>query len=452
MNLTLKEIAGAASGKLKGDASKVVTRITTDTRALKPGDFYVALKGPKFDGHDFIAEAKAKGALGAVVSQKVSGSTDFAVVEVADTLRALGDIAHYWRNKFSVPVIAVTGSSGKTTTKEMLVACLEEWGGLCATSGNLNNLVGVPLTLFNLKEGDRFAIVEMGMNAFGEIARLTEIASPTVGLVTNVGSAHLEGVGDLKGVAKAKGELFEKLGESSIAVINLDDPYISKMKTAAQKVTFGFSEKAMVRCTGIEYGEQTMNVEISTVKGRSKFTLPFVGEHQAKNWLAAYAVCQALGIDPTEKSLARLKPVKMRGEEIKVRGAIIINDTYNANPDSMMAALASLGKKSGRKIAVLGEMMELGKETKPLHEKVGAFAAKAGVEILLACGSHAAEMKRGFDGAGGKTSVVFADQEKLKKELEKLLTKGDTVLIKGSRASQMEKIIGALCSMPSSIH
>lgn len=450
MRLSFEEIAKATGGKLQGNSKKIVSQIATDTRVIKAGDLYVALKGPNFDGHDFIADAKSKGAIGAVVSKKISGGADFVVIEVKDTLKALGDIAHFWRKKFSIPVIAITGSSGKTSTKEMLAACLEEVGPISKTEGNLNNLVGVPLTLFNLKEGDRFAIIEMGMNAFGEIARLTEIAAPTVGLITNVGSAHLEGVGDLAGVAKAKGELFKNLGPQATAVMNSDDPYISKMETAAKKVTFGFSKKAMIQATGIDYGDKTMKVEI----GGASFNLPFVAEHQAKNWLATYAVCTALGVVPSQKSLGKLKPAKMRGEEIEVNGVTVINDAYNANPDSMKAALMALQKKfpSKRKIAVLGEMMELGAQTAALHEKVGEYAASEGIEILMACGAHAKEMKKGFDLNGGKSSMVFADPDELQKTLKKSLKKGDAVLIKGSRLSRMEKIIDFLCSTTSSIH
>ncbi|MBI2340582.1 MAG: UDP-N-acetylmuramoyl-tripeptide--D-alanyl-D-alanine ligase [Deltaproteobacteria bacterium] len=452
MELTIEEIIKATGGKLLGGNAQIVIRsIGTDTRKLKNGDLYVALKGPRFDGHDFIREAISKGACGVVVSRSVEASanksrrTPLPVIHVPDTQRALGDIAKCWRGQFDIPVVAITGSSGKTTTKDLIAAVLNRKGKVLKTEGNLNNLIGLPLTVFGLTDVDRYAVLEMGMNAFGEIARLTEIARPSHGLITNIGHAHLEGVGDLAGVARAKGELFEGLNVFAVAVINADDPNIAKLSTRAKKITFGCQKPADIHADEVEYNGEKMRVTVTDPKQTTIFTLPMVGEHHVLNWLAAYAVGFELGISPKEAqdALDTFRPAKMRGEEIELKNDItVINDAYNANPDSMSAALHALFKRypERRRVAVLGEMWELGREASCLHRSAGIAASEAQIDLLLAFGEHAPEMVDGFSGKG-KDGYSFSDIEGLNRKLTAVLKKGDVVLVKGSRGSQMERVV-----------
>ncbi|MBI4411823.1 MAG: UDP-N-acetylmuramoyl-tripeptide--D-alanyl-D-alanine ligase [Deltaproteobacteria bacterium] len=460
MELTIDEILKATGGTLPtGNLKTIVRSIGTDTRKLKAGDFYAALVGPRFDGHNFVADALAKGASGVLVSRTVGahshevvpprGCAPLPVVQVPDTQRALGDIAKYWRSRwqrhwrFDIPVVAITGSCGKTTTKDLLSALLSQKGDVLKTEGNLNNLIGLPLTVFGLSKEHRFAVLEMGMNAFGEIARLTEIACPTIGLITNVGHAHLEGVGDIEGVARAKGELFEGLGPSAVAVVNADDPRIAKLPTKARKLTFGRKAKADIQATHVEYDAGKMRVTVRDPSGqRTVFTLPMAGEHHVLNWLAAYAVGFELGVDPrqAQTALDTFKPGAMRGEEIRLKNDIIVvNDAYNANPDSMAAALAVLAKcyPRRRRVAVLGEMWELGDETAALHRWVGKTAGESKIDLLFAYGEHAPDMVQGFPSGG----FAFADMPELCRKLKESLRKEDVVLVKGSRGSQMERVV-----------
>ncbi len=456
MKLSVEEILKAVGGTLvSGDPKFIVQGVSTDTRTLQSKNLYVPLKGPKFDGHDFLQEAMRVGAAGALVSKQGAGkkspSENFFVIQVSDTLKALGDLAHAWRKNFSIPLIGITGSSGKTSTKELIALCLAERGKVLKTEGNLNNLIGLPLTLFNLSIDHKYAVIEMGMNAFGEIARLTEIAVPTVGVITNVGQAHLEGVGGILGVAKAKGELFEGLASTATALVNIDDPYIAAMPTPGAKLIFGKKKSADIFCKDIRVDDEKMFVTIRDPKQETIFELPMVGEHHALNWLACYAVCFHLGISPLEakSALTHYKPAKMRGEVLKLeKGIVVINDVYNANPDSMVAALqsAALQYPRRRKIAVLGDMLELGKEASLLHQKVGKQVRESGFEILLAFGSMSAEIQKGFAGEGGH-EYIFSDIDSLNQKLSSILLPHDVVLVKGSRGSQMERVVNYALSL-----
>lgn len=446
MQLSIAEIVLATKGKLNGlQPDLVVKSICTDTRLLKPGDFYVALKGPNFDGHDFIGEARAKGAIGAMVSRKILEKGDFALVQVPDTLKALGDIAHCWRKKFSIPIVAVTGSSGKTTTKDILALCLNQKWKVHKTEGNLNNLIGLPLTLLSMDISHEVAILEMGMNAFGEIARLTEIARPTLGLITNVGAAHLEGVGSVKGVAKAKAELFNGMESTSTVIVNADDPYILKMATNAKKITYGFSSSAQIRGLEMKTEKNQTKLTLEDPAGKKVFVLPFVGKPFMTNWLATWAICFKLGLPAqmAQEGVAQFKATRMRGEELVLEnGVVVINDCYNANPDSVKASLAVLDEKysSRRKIVVLGEMLELGDEASDWHKKIGEEIAKHQISHFIAIGDHAKYMAEGY-GSGPGCAHVFDDMEKLQACLAKILKPEDVVLIKGSRGMCMERAV-----------
>lgn len=447
MNLTLEDILKATDGKLfSGEFPGVVSRISTDTRALARGDFYIALKGPRFDGHDFAEEAIRKGACAVLVSRPVDGAKNIPVVLVSDTLKSLGDMALHWRQQFALPLAAITGSNGKTSTKEMIASVLSLEADILKTEGNLNNLIGLPLTLFDLCKKHHFAVLEMGMNDFGEIARLTEIASPTVGLITNVGPAHLEKLGGLEGVAKAKEELFRGLGSQASALVNQDDPFIAQMQTRAWRITFGFSGTADIRLEKTDYFSDTMRIKIAHSGVSSVFDLPVVGEHHARNALASFAVLNLWGIsdEKIQKGFSQFRAQKMRGEEFNLSdGVVVINDAYNANPASMEMALKNLNLRYAdrRKIAVLGDMFELGTREEALHHEVGVLAAVSGVDILLAYGKNAASMMQGFNQKKKNGGFGFDNLEELEERLHAILKKNDVVLVKGSRGAKMERIV-----------
>ncbi len=450
MDLTLEHIAQACRGKKLGkNFEKTVQRFSKDTRSLQPGDFYVALQGQHFDGHAFLEEAKDKGAVGALVSSASTSLGDWPRVMVDDTLYALGQVAQAWRNRFSIPIVGITGSNGKTSTKEMLALCLQEKGRVHKTEGNLNNLIGLPLTLLGLEKEDQFCVCEMGMNAFGEIKRLTEIAQPTVGLVTNVGLAHLEGLKTIEGVAQAKGELFAGLESSSWAVVNNDDPRVFVMPTRAQKITYGRKAGSDICVLDVSIRESGMEIKVADPKGKHDFFLPVVGDHHVSNWLATYAVCYLLGIsaDQAQEGIKKFTAQKMRGEEINLPNSVlIINDAYNANPTSMAASLQSLAQRfpKRRKLAVLGDMFELGENSQMLHEQVGTVAAESQIEELLALGKMASFMVKGFEKKILGKSQAFDSLDELGEVLNKKIRPGDVVLIKGSRGAQMERVISFL--------
>jgi UDP-N-acetylmuramoyl-tripeptide--D-alanyl-D-alanine ligase len=450
MNLSIDDIVTHAGGVLSGGASSIIVKqISTDTRVLKDGDFYVALRGHNFDGHAFVSDARKMGAMGALVSHdfKDEGDDSFAIIRVADTLKALGDIAHAWRKKFDIPVIGITGSSGKTTTKDMLTCILSVKGEVCKTRGNLNNLIGLPLTLFRLDENHQFAVVEMGMNAFGEIARLTEIASPTIGLITNVGQAHLEGVGNIEGVRKAKGELFEGLNDRSIAVVNADDVAIKSLPTKAERIFFGFSDDAEIRGREMISSEEHTQLKVSVGDKMVLFDLPFKGEHLALDFLGAMAVAHELGFksDEIQKGISQFQPGRMRGEILKYNlGFWLIHDAYNANPSSVEASfkLLSQGYQGRRKIAVLGDMLELGEHTEKMHFETGAKAASLEINILIAVGEYASFVANGYKKSGGNKQVLeFKTPDDAGAYLKKIVAPGDVLLVKGSRGVRMEKVV-----------
>lgn len=449
MNLTIQQIIQATGGQLlSGNTEQIVTSISTDTRTLKKGDFYIPLKGTNFDGHDFIEEAIQKGVIGILVgagSPRPGEETlPLHVIQVQDTLKALGDIAHAWRIQFNIPLIGITGSNGKTTTKEMLSSILSVKGEVLKTLGNLNNLIGLPLTLLNLTEEKKFAVIEMGMNAPGEIARLTEIASPTIGLITNVGRAHLAGFDDLAGVAKAKGELFCGLSGEALAIKNNDDVWIPKMKTHSQSLSYGWQAQSSpeILCTFVDEGTDTMSLTIHYRQKEEKFTLPVVGKHYVYSALACYAVATSLNFSNQEiqEGFSHFKALKGRGESAQLsRNVLVIDDTYNANPDSMFLSLSNLQKRfpQKRRVAVLGEMFELGEASDRLHRELGERARELGIEKLYAFGERAAEIVSGFQG----TAEAFNDIDALNRKLIEEIKGGDVVLVKGSRGSRMERVV-----------
>ena len=426
-------------------SNTILPRFCQDTRKLKPGDVYVAIEGPHFDGHDFVEEAFQKGARLAMVSKPTLKRKD--LVYCKNTIQALGELASFYRKRFSGPVIAITGSSGKTTTKDLIVHILKNFGPVEGTSGNLNNHIGVPLTLLGCSEETRFFVVELGMSAAYEIKKLTQMIQPNIGLITNIGRAHLQGFPKgLDGVVNAKGELFAELKKNDIAVVNLDDDRIQKLPTLAQKITFGLNKEAKIRAENLKFSENNSSFDLEVEGKIFPVKLKMVGRHHVSNALAALAVGKALGLE-TKKLIEGLESFsieKNRGRLLRHKNLIIMDDTYNANPDSMISALESFQclYPHQKKIAVLGEMLELGKDSEKLHEEIGEKAQKLGFTAIFSYGEMGKFYQRGF---GRKTpDHHFDDHKKIAKKILELAKEGHeglAVLIKGSRGMTMEKVL-----------
>jgi UDP-N-acetylmuramoyl-tripeptide--D-alanyl-D-alanine ligase len=440
MNLAI--LADALRAPLVG-RDALVTGVSTDTRALEAGDLFVALVGPRFDGHNFLAEAIAAGAAGALLSRPLS--TTLPYVQVEDTRRALGNLAAFWRQQFQIPSVAVTGSNGKTTVKEMAAAILARRGAVCATRGNLNNDIGVPLTLLRLTAEDRSAVIEMGMNHKGEIDYLTRMARPTVAVITNAGEAHLAGLGTIEDVARAKGEIFAGLGDDGIAVVNADDAYAGLWKALAAPrriVTFGLEQGADVSAEAT-LGADGAEVKLRTPQGETVLQLRLLGRHNVMNALAATAAALAIGatLDDVKLGLETITPVAGR-LEIKrgLTGARVIDDTYNANPASLGASLQVLAGFGGERVLALGDMGELGDQARELHERVGRLARELGIKRLFALGALAQRAAETF-GRGGRH---FDSHEAMAEALIDCMHSDMTVLVKGSRAARMERVVDGI--------
>jgi len=424
-----------------------ISGVSTDTRTLSRGELFVPLRGPRFDGHHFIEEAVRRGAAACLSEEPVSG-VSVPVIRVVDTLRALGDLAAVLRNAFSGPVIAITGSSGKTTTKEMLATILDLTGPGLKTEGNLNNLIGLPLTLFRIEDRHQWMVLEMGMSARREIARLSEIGSPTVGVITNVGMAHLETLHTMEGIAMAKGELFAALQPGTTAVINGEDPRVALLPVAngVRRLVFGLGPEAEVRAEQIVSEGGRASFRLVLPSGGRKVALRAVGRHQVLNALAAAAAAVALGVEEETIALGleKFQVSAGRSELIQLPcGAALLEDSYNANPQSVRAALDTLDDLPGKgqRIAVLGDMLELGTASVSLHREIGAFAAKK-TDLLLLLGDHSEDTASGARAAGMSEGQVriFRTHEEAAACLKRELNSGDRVLVKGSRGMRMEKI------------
>lgn len=462
--ITVREILAPIEGLLvSGERGARVGGLSTDSRKIGPGELFLAIRGERYDGHDFIGEALRRGAAGAMVKKdwwktgakdKIRGPSigKGIVIAVDDTLRALGDLAGWWRHQHRARVVAVTGSTGKTTTKEM-VACILELGGRTLKSqGNLNNLIGLPLSLLQLEEGFQNAVLEMGMNRPGEISRLSEITDPDVGVITNVGMAHLEGVGDLEGVAKAKVELVEKISPRSKVVINGDDELLMRTASRYQKdlITFGPGKKNVLRSGGIRnLGPEGILFELHYQGGSFPVTLKVPGLQNVSNALAAAGVAVCLG-EPMEhivRGLGNYSGVEGRFMVSSLPGGIVlVDDTYNANPLSLEAALESakaIVLKGGRIMVGLGEMLELGDATAPAHYEAGRRVAQVGAYRLLAIGEHAPQVVRGAIDAGMASSRVEEVRScgEMVGKIRDDIGEGDLILLKGSRKMGLEKVV-----------
>jgi UDP-N-acetylmuramoyl-tripeptide--D-alanyl-D-alanine ligase len=423
----------------------IFTGISTDTRQLMPNNLFVAIRGENFDGHSFVEAAHKNGAIAALVDHAIASPIPQLVVN--DTLEALGKITALWRNQFSLPIVGVTGSNGKTTLKNMLAnillaACKQDAQSILATEGNLNNHIGLPLMLARLNAQHRFAVLEMGMNHFNEIAYLTQLAKPTVAVITNAAECHLEGVGDVAGVAKAKGEIFLGLSPNGIAVLNADDAHFSYWKSLLGQhrlLSFGLENTADVTAAL----RDNQHITLLTPIGKIDLTLALLGKHNIMNALAATASALALHIDldTIKQGLENTHPTPGRLQQyFLANGVRIIDDTYNANPFSTKAAIHTLATLPGTKILILGDMKELGKDAQEFHTLTGQTAAQAGIDHLLTYGNLSEMITQGF----GKNAEHFTDRDKLLSALQPFLQNDATVLIKGSRSMQMEYFVKKL--------
>jgi UDP-N-acetylmuramoyl-tripeptide--D-alanyl-D-alanine ligase len=446
MNWLLSRVAAATGGRLTGP-DLALAGVTTDTRAVAPGQLFIALRGERFDAHDFLDQAVAAGAAALLVVDDSKLPAGIPAVIVADTRLALGALAAAWRAQFTLPVIAVTGSNGKTTTKEMIAAILTAAFGdaVLATRGNFNNDIGLPLTLLGLKASHRAAVIELGMNHPGEIAYLAPLGAPSVALVTNAQRAHLEGMGDLDEVAREKGGIFAGLAAGGVAVINADDAYAECWRGMAAPHavrSFAIDHAADVRGLVRQHGLETQ-LTLRAPEGEGELRLRVAGRHNARNAVAAAAACLAAGIPLVDvvAGLERFAGVKGRLQRRAGReGAEILDDTYNANPDSVRAGIDVLAATIGRKILVLGDMGEIGEASGQYHDEIGGYAKSQGIDRLFALGDAAQQAVRNF----GDGARHFCNVEKLLAAVDKELGPETTVLVKGSRFMKMERVADAL--------
>ena len=425
-----------ASGELRGD-DVFIAGVSTDTRNLRMGDVFVALQGENFDGHKFIDSSIEQIARGVLVHEVVD--TKLPLVMVEDTLTGMTRWAHAWRNKVQPTVVAVTGSNGKTTVKQMIGNILSQKGKICVTKGNLNNHIGVPLTLLTLREHDQFAVIELGANHHGEIRNLSLLVEPKVAVITNAGPAHLEGFGSVQGVAKAKGEIIEGLAQDGTLVINADDQYFDywlQRATHLQVLSFGFGDGAHIK--GRVLSDRLL--AISTPDAEFEVNLPMLGKHNMYNALAATAAVCALQVE-TSNILTGLQNTDQVSGRLQIKpgilGTTIIDDTYNANPASLQAAIDVLCAQKGEPWLVLGDMGELGQDAKSIHAHMGEAARAAGVKKLFGLGELAAHAVAAF----GESGLHFQRHEELSKELLNQLNGDCCILVKGSRTMHMEDVV-----------
>ncbi|MEA1971584.1 MAG: UDP-N-acetylmuramoyl-tripeptide--D-alanyl-D-alanine ligase [Thermodesulfobacteriota bacterium] len=453
----MEEIIAATKGTLiRGNLESVFEGLSTNSEDVIGGNLFIPLIGERFNGHSFIPDAIKNGASGLLVQRGEEEITrgvpgDVSVVLVDDTLHALGDIANLWRNKFTIPVVAVTGSSGKTTTKEMIATVAGLSGNVLKSRGNYNNLVGLPLSLLELKPGHEMAVIEMGTNRRGEIERLTTIAEPDIGVITNIGLAHLEGFGSVDVVMEEKGDLFSNMKDNGVAVINRDDAFsrILADRWIGRNISFGIDENAFVRAERIFMrGERGVSFTLEMGGTGKGIDMTVVGRHNIYNALACAAACRAMDIeyDLICDGLSGFRQIQGRMDVHRLKGGgIVIDDTYNANPASAMEALKALNdlKGNNESIVIFGDMLELGEEAERLHEKIGRAMADTGVGSIFLRGDFAGAVARGaIEGGFREDHIYFAETpDRIIETLRSLLREEDWILVKGSRGMKMEEFL-----------
>jgi len=445
MKFYLRAVADALGVSLPANPDAMVTGWSVDSRTLQPGDLFFALRGPVNDGHAHVAEVFEKGAVAAVVEESVGGGP---VLRVEDSLRALQQLAGWGRREWRGDVVAVTGSAGKTTTKDVIAEMLAAEMATAKNQGNLNNHVGLPLSLLRLEEKARVAVLEMGMNHAGEIRDLAEIARPDVGVVTNVGYAHIENFDSIEDIAAAKRELIEALGDRDTAVLNADDERVAAFATAhpGRTILYGESPEAQVRAEDVEYTRGDGSPGVRFRVGAVRFESALTGRHSVSNLLAGIAVAGLYGIAPERlpEKVQELTPGKMRGERLQHNGVLIFNDCYNSNPDAVRAMLEVVrDTPARRRIAVLGEMLELGRWAEPLHRDVGNYAAVCGFDVLVGIRGAACYMVDAVKRAGltADAAFFFDDPQEAGRLVRGLAQPGDVILFKGSRGVHVERAL-----------
>jgi len=458
---TVNEILKATGGELLcGDIEKRFAAVSIDSRSISVDDVFVAIVGDVHDGHSFINNVLEQGVSGLVVNRQHAKdlpiakwrAQNVACAAVADTTRALGDLAAFHRSRMDVAVVAITGSNGKTTTRQMTAEVVAQKFNTLSTVGNYNNQIGVPLTLLRLMPEHAWAVIELGTNSPGEIARLAKICSPDIGVITNIGPAHLEGLGSLDGVMREKGQLIEHLKAGGKAVLNADDRRVYKIATQTQKevLLFGQSKNARIRATAVKEKTTGISFNLDLPKESLNVALKVPGQFMVINALAAAAVGHLLGLSARDikTGLEKFEPAWGRMNILHTANGIhIIDDTYNANPDSMRAAITTLKslRANNRSILVAGDMLELGEQTESLHRQVGAWAAAEGINQLWVTGNFATSVIAGAKEAGMKAAHMFSgSQEKILVEIQKALKPGDWVLVKGSRGAHMDVVVKEL--------
>ncbi len=432
----------------QGRRDMLYRNVTTDTRTVGEDDLFAALKGEKFDGHDFIEQAVSDGAAGVIVEDaaRLYPDGDYTIFVVKNTRKAYQDLALFHRRRFSIPVVAVTGSAGKTSTRALIATVLEQKYNVLQTEKNFNNEIGLPRTLLQLTKEHGACVVELGMRGLGQIKELADIAEPTVGVVTNVGKSHIELLGSQAQIAKAKGELVEALGSDGTAVLNQDDKRVAAMagKCKGKVVGFGIINDAPVMAGTIKNSEKGLSFTCRCFDQVIDVHMAVIGTHNVYNALAAVAVGRLLGLSEhqMQKGLAEYKGVPMRQELVNIDNVVFVNDAYNANPASMKEAVDTLVTLTGgRKIAVLGGMLELGDWAEKEHEKIGTYLADKKVDILIALGDEARFMAKAAKAAGMNEVYTVTTHAEAAAVLRRIMRQGDTVLLKGSRGFAMEKIL-----------
>jgi UDP-N-acetylmuramoyl-tripeptide--D-alanyl-D-alanine ligase len=462
--ITLKELEQVTGGILRAGSAAgefLFQGVSIDSRTVKKGNLFVAIPGDRFDGHDFLKEASGQGAQAAIVAQDRWTATvgpslgDMVMISVPDTKKALGDLAAWYKAKFEIPTVAITGTNGKTTTKEMVAEVLSARFKVIKSPQSYNNRIGVPLTIFRLNSNSGALVVELGMSQPGEIAALAGMARPDIGVITNIGPAHLESMLSLEEIAKAKFELPDNMPSPKTLVLNADDPLlrerIREKKSGERIVSFGIDTQADFRADQIKSGPEGL-ISFRVNRGRT-VNLLLLGKHNVYNALAALAVADLMDVEQAQaiKKLERYTPPDLRMELVVIRDITVINDSYNANPASMEKALETLKemKASGRKIAVLADMLELGERSVDFHSQVGSKAAKLGIDLLLTVGELARHIAQGARQAGmsAESVLTFENNQKVSHYLLENLKAGDVVLVKGSRKMKTEEVVTALESL-----
>lgn len=446
--ISLAEVLQVTNAETDSAAEIFFEGVTTDSRKITGGTLFVALKGENFNGEDFAQDALKKGAAAVLVSKNFDKNIDGVIIKVDDTLTAYRQIAGAWRDRFDIPIVAVTGSNGKTTTKDLVAAALNSLGNVQKTSGNFNNEVGVPMTLLELNDKHKAAVVEIGMRGLGQIETLAQVVKPTIGIVTNVSEAHIELLGSIENIARAKGELVEAIQAGGTIILNADNVHTVGMKDLVRDgvkiLTYGLENEADFVAKNILIGSVSTEFTLSFRGKEYDFEIPMLGRHNVSNALAAIAAGYAVGLSVPEvqRGFSTLTTTKMRFEVIRRDGLTIINDAYNASPASMRVAIKTTSEiYNGKLIAVLGDMLELGDISERVHREIGAFLAENKFDTLITLGELGRFIAAGAREAGLKNIYSFDTHEDAAKKILELVRDGDTILFKASHVMHMEKII-----------